>query len=102
MFAWNIWVQILLTNEVANVAVTRSQGHLRTGLEPAALASKNSLSVWNEKKLLHVPIGGHPLTPPLINHGLPYLTQRRVWDRHYPKKKKKASGGARTRGPAIT
>ena len=61
--ARNIWFQILLTNEVVNVAVTRSQGHLRAGLEPAALASINSLSVWNEKKLLHVPIGGHPLTP---------------------------------------
>ena len=53
--ARNIWFQILLTNEVVNVAVTRSQSHLRAGLEPAALTSENSLSVWNEKKLLHVP-----------------------------------------------
>lgn len=40
VFAWNSWFQILLTNEVANVAKTRSPGHLRAGLEPAALASK--------------------------------------------------------------
>ena len=46
--ARNIWFQILLTNEVVNVALTRSQGHLRAGLEPAALPSENSLSVWNE------------------------------------------------------
>ena len=45
---WKHLIQILLTNEVANVAYTRSLGHLRAGLEPAVTMDKNSVGVWYE------------------------------------------------------
>ena len=45
---WKHLIQILLTNEVANVAYTRSLGHLRAGLEPAVTMDINSVGVWYE------------------------------------------------------